>query len=82
MDKYLKEFIAKKKVFHIFPAFHGFDALSSCPVGNETLLGDCFVGFSFFKLISNHNVKVTDITPLLKLATLHFCSDICKERGE
>lgn len=82
MGKYLKEFIAKKKVCRIFPAFCGFDALSSCPVGNETLLGDCFVGFSFFKLISNHNVKVTDITLLLKLATLHFLSDICKERGE
>lgn len=47
-------------------------------MGNEAFLGDCFVGFSFFKLISNHNGKVTDITSLLKMATLHSGSDTCK----
>lgn len=64
--------------FSCFPCLCGFDALSSCPVGNEAFPGDCFVGFSFFKLISHHNGKVTDITSLLKMATLHSASDTCK----
>lgn len=72
-DEYLKEFVSRNNVCHISLAFPApVDlTLSSCPVENNDHLGDCFVSFPFFKLISIHNGKITDITSLPKVASLH-----------